>query len=275
MMNVQSLAGRFWGRIVRPLSAAFGLIKNGRLTYFVSHAYDDSELLDSLKGKLWWWMHPVIFPATQVPVDQLVSNPILQRIRECHGLIFLETPKSRASFWVSMERDYAIRQGKPVYALDPTLSRLHRWRGSPLAPAIYTANSAKNSELVRQIVEIMDRRYIAVETSVRPPESLNWDEHPIARFHRLMSEGGYTILFWSAEAQASKLVSAELDMAMKEFPAQVLIAKIDETSLPEALASLHTVSLMQEGTLSQYNRIDDLIVRLYWLVSGNLMTSKQ
>lgn len=87
-------------------------------------------------------MEPVIFAPVLVPIDQVVSNPILDRIRQCHGLIYLDSPASNSSFWVAMERDYAMRQNKAVYRFEPERRELHPWEGGILNPMIFSAHSS-------------------------------------------------------------------------------------------------------------------------------------
>lgn len=85
-------------------------------TCFISHSYADKSELDSLIEKLPPGVHPHIFPPITVPPDQLVSNKLFAAILACDGLIYLNGRHSSRSFWITFERDYALRAGKRVFA---------------------------------------------------------------------------------------------------------------------------------------------------------------
>jgi hypothetical protein len=210
-------------------------------------------------------VEPVVFPPMLVPIDQLVSNPILEQIRGCHGLIYLDSPASNESFWVTMERDYAARQDKPVYRFDFKQRRLHRWMGRTLTPAIWTASVHNDTDFVREVVKLMEQRFFHVETDVRLPSTrINPDE--------LLKQGGYFVLFWSSQAADSWHIRAELSMVL-EFPGQIVVVRIDETPFPKLLQNklrdATVVDLTTNFRQSRLHTIDDLIVRLYWLVASN------
>jgi hypothetical protein len=119
----------------------------------------------------------------------------------------------------------------------------------------------------------MDQRFVAVQTGERPPDFLqSLNLTAVEQLRQLLRRGSYIVLFWSVKAQESRHVSAELDMGLKEFPHQIIVATTDETPFPSFLLSHlkpeNIVSLKKDGDLSQFNRIDDLIVRLYWLVAA-------
>jgi len=108
--------------------------------------------------------------------------------------------------------------------------------------------------------------------------------------------GGYVVTFWSAAAAASKWVESHRAVAFKENPDRVLFALLDDAPVRPALDSvlewraayatmdslggtmlkpdlfeqrLNTVQIYGDAERSQMQRIDDLIVRLYWLIYRN------
>lgn len=85
--------------------------------YFISHSYADTDLLEVLLRSLPHRIQPMVFPPMVVAVDRVVSNPILERIRECHGLIYLDSPLKDV-FLGHLERDYALRRNKPIYRFE-------------------------------------------------------------------------------------------------------------------------------------------------------------
>lgn len=165
-----------------------------------------------------------------------------------------------------------MRQNKPVYRFEPERQGLHRWKGRVLSPAIFSAHSFFDIDLVRQVVDLMKQRFIQVGSDVEP-KSQDFLEYLTESVRRRLEKGGYILLFWSAQAAKNPHVSAELDMALREYPNQVLVATIDGTPIPESLLHLasgtNVVDLATDYRQSRLHTIDDLIVRLYWLVSQN------
>ncbi len=90
-----------------------------RKPYFISHAYADRAGLGSLKAALPQRINPVVFPPIDVNPRQTVSAALIQRIRECYGLIYVDSPASKKSFWVNFEMRTAGRLGRNVAAYDP------------------------------------------------------------------------------------------------------------------------------------------------------------
>jgi hypothetical protein len=172
-----------------------------------------------------------------------------------------------------MERDYATRQKKLVYRFEPGRQGLHRWTGPLLNPTVFSAYSRRDLEVVRQVVSLMKRRFIQHGADWEPPQSLEFVENMVEYVRQLLEKRGYVVLFWSAQAAESQLVSAELDMALRAYPNQIVVAKIDDTPMPQSLVHLssrtNVVDLETDYRQSRLHTIDDLIVRLYWLISQN------
>lgn len=65
--------------------------------------------------------------------EDSVGDTLLQSIRDCDGLVHLDTPFSRESFWVGFERNHAAKQGKPVWSYNPA-RRFYKFRKDARAP---------------------------------------------------------------------------------------------------------------------------------------------
>jgi hypothetical protein len=87
---------------------------------FISYSYQDAAALTLLKSLLPRAVQPEPFPPIVVSPEEMVSNDLLEAIRRCRSLIYIDTPASRRSPWVTLERDYARRTGMPVYAFVST-----------------------------------------------------------------------------------------------------------------------------------------------------------
>jgi hypothetical protein len=84
-----------------------------------------------------------------------------------------------------------------------------------------------------------------------------------------LSRGGYVVAFISRQSLASEFVGRELAAATERWPNQILLALLEPVELPPAIRDRQAVVLHRtegEGNGLNWNRIDDLIVRIYALV---------
>jgi len=144
---------------------------------FISHSYKDAEARKRLLATLPKDVEPFIFPPIVVPPEQMISDKLLDAIRACDGLINLQGGASAESFWVALERDYALRQGKPVYSFDPVTDTLVRDTSQPLALKVFVSSSHHDRSEVLLILEIMRQRYFDLwfdEWNILPGDK--WEE---------------------------------------------------------------------------------------------------
>jgi len=241
-------------------------------TYFISHSYKDSAVRDRMIQQLPAHIKPYIFPPISVRPDQFVSNNLIEAILKCNGVIYLDEGYSAQSFWVAFERDYALRSRKRVYRYIPSSNRCARHSAPPLDLAVFASYRRTNQDIMREVVQFMQKqRFFDVFV----------DAMMLQSGHKFASEittalvdsiqrGGYMLLFWSREAANSEWIAREIEMGLKYN--RVVIAALDDTPLPDAVlaesVSPICVHLLDEQGLNS-NRIDDLIVRLYWLMFRN------
>jgi hypothetical protein len=79
------------------------------------------------------------------------------------------------------------------------------------------------------------------------------------------------VAFWSRAAQASRFMGEELKRAadqISEFNDRVLFALLEDVPLPEHWNSYMdpAVQLYEDADRAATHRLDDLMVRLYWLI---------
>lgn len=227
----------------------------------------------------------------------MVSNSLIEEILDNDALIYLEGGSSDHSFWVAFERDYALRAGKPVFAFDPQTKTFRRCQEKPLKLPVFISHSPYDRDQVNEIVRFMreNRFFDATSFSFLPSTGVS-RSRPVPADKRIretiiekISRGGYLVAFLSKHAQQSSFVQDEVQLAL-EFGSyyapdesnpnfrRVLLALLDDTSLPDWLADrmrtepdsvVKPVQLYGDKTLSTINRVDDLIVRLYWLIYRN------
>ena len=80
---------------------------------------------------------------------------------------------------------------------------------------------------------------------------------------------GYVVVFWSRSASESQFIQSELQRAATEiadFNDRVLFALLQDVPLPDFWLRFHepAVQLYGNAERSTTQRLDDLMVRLYW-----------
>jgi len=86
---------------------------------FISHKTGDPALDACLIRPLPKKATHVVFERIDETSEVGVVSPLMDAIRDCDMLAYLDTPVSLGSPWVGMERTYAARIGKPVFAFRP------------------------------------------------------------------------------------------------------------------------------------------------------------
>lgn len=97
---------------------------------FISHAYADAAVRDALIERLPSGVTPFVFLPITVEPEAFVSDPLIDAVLDCDGMIYLRGGASDRSFWVALERDYALRVGKKVFAFDSATGELPAQRGA-------------------------------------------------------------------------------------------------------------------------------------------------
>jgi hypothetical protein len=212
---------------------------------------------------------PFVFPPLTVSPNEMVSSNLIGSILAQDGLIYLQGGFSAQSFWVAFERDYALRAGKPVYSFNPDTSAFERDHSAPLGLPAFASYSRQDRSKVRQIATVMARERfvdIWVDAEQIAPGTL-WAEEITRGMDNRIQRGGYAILFLSQIAIESRWVQREVENAGLD---RVLIAIMDGSDEPSDIPAERIVRLVEEpnGPINM-NRLDDLIVRLYWLIYQN------
>ena len=240
---------------------------------FISHAYADSAVRDAFIENLPSGVTPFVFPPITVKPDEFVSEPLIAAVLECEGLIYLRGGASDRSFWVALERDYALRAGRQVFAFDTATSELTRDMGHPLDLAAFTSYHRQDAEQVRQIADFLtQKRHFDLWLDVKDLEpGVDWAEETSTSLSDRLGRGGYAVVFWSRNASQSSWVSQEIELAAKgmlEFNDRVLFALLEDCPLPDFWLRFNepSVQLYGDSARSSTQRLDDLVVRLYWLI---------
>jgi hypothetical protein len=256
---------------------------------FISHAYADSEALELLLSSLPKVVQPLIFPPIQVMPDAKVSNALISAILDADGLIYLKGGQSGVSPWVAFERDYALRNAKQVYVFDPSTVQLARDLSKPVEPLFYIINHEHDQELVfDDIVDFMVKERGFSDSNVLQTLSSALDGQQTAvDVVDIANRGGYVVVFWSKHVlpddewmhsadffdrrphfffRRKALGAYGLLMKMGLEKERFVIVQLDASEVQPIFDSNLHVKLYDDDGLSWENHIDQLIVRLYWLM---------
>jgi hypothetical protein len=263
---------------------------------FISHSYKDAKARKRLLKNLPRGVEPFVFPPINVSPNDMVSESLIESILDHEGLIYLEGGYSAHSFWVAFERDYALRAGKKVFSFNPETLEIKPHDLPPLELPVFVSHSTSDLEMVNRVLGIMqnDRYFNALSLQLDTSPKTYRDRTYANKLTRMnivkhMSIGGYLVVFWSKNAAASRRVSIEvefgfdqsqyygLDKPTPDFE-RVLFVLLDNTPLPDKLRQIiqtapesvvRPVQLYRDGDRSEMHRVDDMIVRLYWLIYRN------
>ncbi len=239
---------------------------------FVSYSYEDSNAIDILRSALPDNHQITLFAPIMVEPHETVGAPIIDAIKNSSGLICLDTPDSRTSFWVTFERETALSLGLPTYAFDPARRAFRRVHVQPPPPAIYPLFDSRHSAAVSEMIDwILHDRGLPLD---------------IASGIHSMSD----LDIWTDEfegvfiAFVTRCTAATLDMSMMKWKCdryeqrqpRLIVASLDAPAggwlppqwrpymLPDDVS---VVDLTDAGAVTPYakKRLDDLVVRAHWI----------
>jgi hypothetical protein len=239
-------------------------------TCFISHAYSDP--VDKLIKTLPKDVKARTFPQIVVPPAELVSNALVTCILSCDGLIYLNGGRSARSFWVAFERDYALRAGKAVFSASMDDYALSWHKEKALDLAIFSSYHREDRPRVVQICDFLrsERHFDIWIDNDRIAAGDGFAAKIEGGIQGCLERGGYVVVFWSSTARNSHFVEREIESAVKGMGGandRVLFALLDETPLPEFWQGQEAgVQLFGDRDRTENQRLDDLVVRLYWLI---------
>lgn len=241
--------------------SAFANLQPGK--YFISHAYKDAAVRDTFLKTFPSQITPYIFPPISASPLEFVSSTLIGAILACDGLIYLNEGFSSRSFWVAFERDYALRTGKPVFSYTPSTGTVTEHIDSPLDLAIFPSFSRPQTADVSPILEFMIRqRHFDpwLDNQIRPGDM--WQTTLVKGMDDVFERGGYVVSF--VGSFNSEYMLAETKRGLEQH--RVIVAGLGAEP-PEFIRQYQDlfVQLVENGRVNN-NRIDDLIVRLYWLM---------
>lgn len=249
--------------------------------YFVSHSYKDAAAIERLKKQLPKGVVPHIFDQIDATPSEFVSNYLIEAIRSCSGVIVVEGGYSETSFWVAFERDYALRAGKAVYSFDPVSNRFSLVTEQALNLSVFVSYHIADKPVVNSVMETMrERRSFDVFYEYDIAQNSGWLAQEInsRKTAQSLAQGRYGVVFWSAQSAEAYWRKLELEWVFNLVKTNIVFILLDDTPLPKLYLSAfakendrqHGLAKTVDFSLQPLShRIDDLIVRLYWLIYQN------
>jgi hypothetical protein len=184
---------------------------------------------------------------------------------------------------VAFERDYALRANKPVFGYDPETRSLFRDSSPPLelhvVPLYWCLEAGK--QRASEILEFMQNDRFIVFTSIAADEELAVSlsglnfMRPLVpdAVRRITARGGYVLVFASADGDMSVEVRHFIEAIAHLQRENSLVAYLDRLPYMWRLLVNRVnrtrptiVQLYGDRQRSATQRVDDLIVCLYWLI---------
>jgi len=241
---------------------------------FISHAYSDEAEVNNLLASMPSGFVPVIFPPIKVGPQEYVSSRIIDAIRDAPALIFLESDASRGSFWVNFERNVAFGFDVPVFAWNADTRSLRAVRGvSPLVrePAILPLHASREAAITDEILRwARDERGFRIE---------RFTAHSMSDYAIELQEFDGAYVAFASRDTVSQVSTWHVENKFAEdgFP-RLIVACLDDPRggwIPRRWRrfmrpgrGVSVVDLTDRGKVTPYsrNRVDDLIVRIHWVV---------
>jgi len=226
----------------------------------------DHDPVEQLRKTLPSEIQLFLFPPIEVSPWDFVSNPLIEAILACDGVIVLSGGKSEQSFWVGFERGYALRAGKPVYVFDPPSKQISQVYLDPDAPlqlplSVHSFGHGA-SDIMNGIISFMATERFFDQF----PDRGGWQQAL-----NTIEKGGYLVVFIS-NMHLERIYQHVANIPLRYGRNRVMLALVDECVVPESYNPNLVIRLYVPEMTSQVssNSIDDLIVRLYWMIFRNV-----
>jgi hypothetical protein len=185
----------------------------------------------------------------------------------------LEEGHSGQSNWVAIERDAALRAGKPVFAFYPSTGEFRQDTGQPKRPNIHAVYAPEDAQVVEDILQWMrDYRNFNIEAF----SPFEWDDQGEYVSDVMDFSGGDIIAFIRRETiselpmQIIRLAYETDEGAYIGIQQSLRLACLDplgdwiEESILQYVTPGLVIDLTDKGNTRPWsaNRLDDLIVRI-------------
>lgn len=174
---------------------------------FISHSYKDTAAMRKLRRSMPDDVELVSFPRAEPNPRQAVSNEIIPKILDCPGLVYLTGSASSKSFWVSFERDYALRSGREVFAYNPASGLFRRDHSPPVQLVLTIIFHQSDQDHVRRLTSWMakERHFEINESDLRSTFG-GFTGDILVTMEELLINGG--VVLWLMGSGNTRIASA-------------------------------------------------------------------
>jgi hypothetical protein len=251
---------------------------------FISHSYADKDALAVLMAALPDYVEAIIFEPIVVPPSDYVSEKLISGVLGAAGFIFIDSAASRASFWTAFERDLAERNQKRMFRFDPATRRLASHSQKPrqlfLAHLYHPADADDVSRIMRWLID--QRSFEAFDDPDQDGEQIPpFSQQEAQRRDRILFSartfGTIYLLFLSNNLLKDDRLRTHAVEQVTLHPRSTMICWLDRpedllqgdatrqlTHVPED--GSYTLSARPTDPSFNVHELDDLMVRLYWLL---------
>ena len=210
-----------------------------------------------------------------VTAEQRVSDDLVDAILRCDGLIYVQSENTSKSLWVNFEKDFALRNGRPVFRFDPMRLTFRRDRSKPVVPKIVTwswGDPERSQALLNDVYDhLYTRNFVLNQSgSAQIPKDSRVFEDFLNNNIVHLSAGAQLIIFACNGGPYTDNDLGFFAHKCRGFESQTIIAALEplqegEGSILHWSKNAATVALYGsiEGPPIDWRRVDDLIVRLF------------
>lgn len=256
---------------------------------FISHAFADDTSLKMLLDILPKYVKPVVFEAINVPPEEIVSDKLINGLLGAEGVIWIDSKISNSSFWTAFERDLALRKQKQVFRFDPQTLTITPYKAKArnlwIAHLYHKDDISDVNHIIRYLVD--ERSFEAFNDPKRPAADsfppfaeINPEEREL-RLMSFRSFGAVYLIFISRSfIQNNGLLQHAIEQLHHHSPSTIICWLDPQSSFENAelvdrlkkALKTNSYEFQSRPSSAGFNKhqIDDLMVRLYWLVyQGN------
>lgn len=241
---------------------------------FISHSYQDRDDLQRLLALLPSNFSPKIFPPIRVLPTEFVSTPLVEAVRASPALVYLAERHSSTSPWVAIERDIALRAGKPVFAFHASRGEFAQDHAKPAPFMIHAIYALEDRSIAEAVIGWMEvNRNFRVE-KFSPFEYTDMGELA----GDINDFGGTFLAFIRKETirdlpmQFARLACEQDDDGWISIEQRMMLACLDPPGpwipnwIEQYVVTDGKIDLTNDGNTRPWsaNRVDDLVVRLIY-----------
>lgn len=250
---------------------------------FISHSYADKDALAVLTAALPDYVEAIIFEPIVVPPSDYVSEKLIRGVLGAEGFIFIDSSASRASFWTAFERDLAERNQKRMFRFDPATRRPASHAQKPrqlfLAHRYHPADADDVSRVMRWLID--QRSFEAFDGPDQDGAQITFSQQEAQRRDSILFSartlGAIYLLFLSINLLKDDRLRTHAVEQVTLHPRSTMICWLDRPDdLLQGDAARQLTHVPKDGSYTLSDRptdpsfnvheLDDLMVRLYWLL---------